>query len=110
LKIAIVLGTRPEIVKMSPVIRESERLGLDYQVIHTGQHYSHEMDRVFFDEFSPPSTKDNLEVGSSSQAEQTSRILLESKKGLLDEASKVPVLNNTNTVINGSLIDYQVMI
>ena len=46
-RIAIVLGTRPEIIKMSPIIRECEKRGLDYFVLHTGQHYSYNMDRVF---------------------------------------------------------------
>jgi len=50
LKIAIILGTRPEIIKMSPVIRECERLGLDYFILHSGQHYSYEMDQVFFEQ------------------------------------------------------------
>lgn len=54
MRISIILGTRPEIIKMSPVIRSCERLGLeldlDYFVLHTGQHYSYEMDRVFFEE------------------------------------------------------------
>ena len=50
MKIAVILGTRPEIIKMSPVIRELEKRGLDYFILHTGQHYSYEMDRVFFEE------------------------------------------------------------
>ena len=48
--IAIVLGTRPEIIKMSPVIRECESKGIDYFTLHTGQHYSYEMDRTFFED------------------------------------------------------------
>jgi UDP-N-acetylglucosamine 2-epimerase (non-hydrolysing) len=42
MKIATVLGTRPEIIKMSPVIRECERRGLNFEIVHTGQHYSFE--------------------------------------------------------------------
>ena len=45
-RIAIVLGTRPEMIKMSPVIRECEHLGLDYFILHTGQHYTYNIDRV----------------------------------------------------------------
>ncbi len=36
--IAVILGTRPEIMKMSPVIRECEKKGLDYLILHTGWH------------------------------------------------------------------------
>lgn len=39
--IAIILGTRPEIIKMTPVLRACEKKkNIDYQLIHTGQHYS----------------------------------------------------------------------
>jgi len=51
-KLSIILGTRPEIIKMSPVIRECEKRGLDYFILHTGQHYSYNMDRVFFEQLS----------------------------------------------------------
>ena len=47
MKIAVVLGTRPEIIKMSPVIRELEKRSADYFILHSGQHYSYNMDRVF---------------------------------------------------------------
>ena len=50
MKYAIVLGTRPEIVKFSPVIRELEKNNLDYFILHSGQHYSIKMDKVFFDD------------------------------------------------------------
>lgn len=49
MKIAIILGTRPEIIKMAPIIRECERRKLSYFVLHTGQHYDYEMDKIFGD-------------------------------------------------------------
>ncbi len=48
MRIAIILGTRPEIVKFSPIIRECQRKQLDFFVIHTEQHYDYEMDGAFF--------------------------------------------------------------
>jgi UDP-N-acetylglucosamine 2-epimerase (non-hydrolysing) len=70
LKIAVILGTRPEIIKMSPVIRELDRRGLDYFVLHTGQHYSYEMDRVFFDELRlPEEVQSGGWVGDSRRAD-----------------------------------------
>ena len=59
-QIAIVSGTRPEIIKMSPIIRECTRKGLDYFVLHTGQHYSYTMDRVFFEQLEVSKAKYNL--------------------------------------------------
>lgn len=49
-RIAIVLGTRQEIIKMSPVIRECEKRGLDYFILHTCQRYSYNLDKVFFEQ------------------------------------------------------------
>ena len=65
-RIAIVLGTRPEIIKMSPVIRKCEHLGLDYFILHTGQHYTYNMDKVFFEQLELPEASYNLDVGSGS--------------------------------------------
>ena len=70
-RIAIVLGTRPEIIKMSPVIRECERLNLDYFILHTGQHYSYTMDKVFFEQLELAEARYNLDVGSGEYGEQT---------------------------------------
>ncbi len=64
---AIILGTRPEIIKMSPVIREFERRGMEYFILHTGQHYSYNMDRVFFEQLKLPEAKYNLEAGSGTK-------------------------------------------
>ncbi len=75
-EICIIIGTRPEIIKMSPVVRACERRGLDWFVVHTGQHYSHHMDRVFFGELELPDARYNLDCGSGSggHGEQTGRM------------------------------------
>lgn len=104
MRIAIVLGTRPEIIKMSPVIRECERRGLDYFVLHTGQHYSYEMDKVFFDELELPQPRYNLDVGSGSHAEQTGKIMTGVERVLIEEQPDVILVQgDTNTVIAGAL-------
>ncbi|MEM2103430.1 MAG: UDP-N-acetylglucosamine 2-epimerase (non-hydrolyzing) [Candidatus Bathyarchaeia archaeon] len=104
MKIAVVLGTRPEIIKFSPVIRECERLGLDYFILHTGQHYSYNMDRVFFEQLELPEAKYNLDVGSGSHAEQTGKMLIGIEKVLHSEwPSVVLVEGDTNTVLAGAL-------
>jgi len=64
MKIAIILGTRPEIIKMAPIIRELEHRTIDYFILHTGQHYSYNMDRIFFKQLKLPQPKYNLGVGS----------------------------------------------
>jgi UDP-N-acetylglucosamine 2-epimerase (non-hydrolysing) len=71
MKTAIVLGTRPEMIKMSPIIGECKPLGLDYFILHTGQHYSYNMDKIFFEQLRLPDPKYSLDVGSGSHAGQT---------------------------------------
>jgi UDP-N-acetylglucosamine 2-epimerase (non-hydrolysing) len=74
--ICIILGTRPEIIKMSPVITECEEQSLDYFILHTGQHYSYKMDRIFFDMLNLPQPNYNLDAGSGTHASQTGKIML----------------------------------
>ena len=103
-KIAIVVGTRPEIIKMSPIIRECERLQLDYFILHTGQHYSYNMDRIFFEQLELPEAKHNLDVGSGTHAEQTGKILIGIEQVLLKEKPDAALVEgDTNTVLAGSL-------
>jgi UDP-N-acetylglucosamine 2-epimerase (non-hydrolysing) len=77
LRIVHVLGTRPNVVKMAPVIAATrELLGADGSVIvHTGQHYDRAMSEVFFDELGVPEPDHLLGVGSGSHAQQTARVL-----------------------------------
>jgi UDP-N-acetylglucosamine 2-epimerase (non-hydrolysing) len=104
MKIAIVLGTRPEIIKMSPVIRECENQGIDYFILHTGQHYSYEMDKVFFDQLELPQPRYNLDVGSGNHAEQTGKIMTGVEKVLIDEETDIVLVQgDTNTVMAGAL-------
>jgi UDP-N-acetylglucosamine 2-epimerase len=67
MSVAIILGTRPEIIKMSPIIREYERRGDGYFILHTGQHYSYSMDRIFFERLT------SLTHGTTSASAQVCR-------------------------------------
>jgi UDP-N-acetylglucosamine 2-epimerase (non-hydrolysing) len=73
--IAFVVGTRPEIIQMSPLIRECEKRTLDFFILHTGQHYSYDMDMIFFEELDLPRPTFNLQVGSGTASAQVSRVL-----------------------------------
>lgn len=105
MKIAIILGTRPEIIKLSSIIRFCEREKLDYYVIHTNQHYSSEMDSIFFKELNLPNPKYNLEVGSGSQATQISK-MLEGVEKVFDKElpSTIIVEGDTNSVFAGAFM------
>lgn len=104
MSIAIVLGTRPEIIKMSPVIRLCEKRGINSFILHSGQHYSYNLDKVFFDDLGLPHPKYNLEVGSGNQGEQTAKIVTGIEKVLLDEKPEIILVQgDTNTVLAGAL-------
>jgi len=104
LKIAVVIGTRPEIIKMSPVIRELVRRKMDHFIIHSGQHYSYNLDRVFFEQLELPEPRYNLEVGSGSHAYQTARTLTGAEDILNKENPDVVLVEgDTNTVLAGAL-------
>jgi UDP-N-acetylglucosamine 2-epimerase (non-hydrolysing) len=103
-KLAIVVGTRPEIVKMAPLIREAAARGQEPLVAHTGQHYSFELDAVFFQELGLPPADVNLEVGSGEAAEQLASIVGGMGKWLGRERPDwVLVEGDTNSVLGAAL-------
>ncbi len=104
MKIGIVVGTRPEIIKMAPVIRECKNRGIPYFIIHSNQHYSQEMDSIFFDELELPKPHYNLGVGSGLHSNQTGNILIKMEPILVDEKPDVVLVQgDTNTVLAGAL-------
>jgi len=104
MRFSIVLGTRPEMVKMSPVVRELQRRGEEFDLVHTGQHYSFEMDRVFFRDLDLPQPAVNLEVGSGTHGAQTGRMLIGLERTFQAlRPDIVLVQGDTNTVLAGAL-------
>jgi UDP-N-acetylglucosamine 2-epimerase (non-hydrolysing) len=74
-RVAIVVGTRPEIIKMAPLVRACPGHGVTHCLLHTGQHYSYELDGVFFEELGLPRPDANLAVGSGTHVRQIAAIL-----------------------------------
>ena len=102
--VGILVGTRPEIVKMAPVLRACIAAGHDWRLYHTGQHYSFEMDGVFFEELGLPRPHVNLEVGSGSQAYQIGAIVTGMTDVLERECPDVLLVEgDTNSVLAGGL-------
>ncbi|MEM4259855.1 MAG: UDP-N-acetylglucosamine 2-epimerase (non-hydrolyzing) [Candidatus Woesearchaeota archaeon] len=109
MKVAVLVGTRPEIIKMSPIIRYCEELknkkeDFDYFVIHTGQHYSYELDKIFFEELELKPCKYYLEVGSGKHGAMTGKIL-ERIEAILEQEKPNVILveGDTNSVMAGAL-------
>jgi UDP-GlcNAc3NAcA epimerase len=84
-KVAIIVGTRPQIIKSAPVFKAFQGTGVDCAIINTGQHYDYEMNRSFFEELHLPEPETNLAVGQGSPSEQVAGII----KGLGAHFSKM---------------------
>ncbi len=110
MKIAIVVGTRPEIIKMAPIIRYCEQMknNVECFVIHTGQHYSYELDKVFFEQLELSEPKYKLEVKSTGphmQGTHTGSMLLKMEDIMLRELPEVVLVEgDTNSVLAGALL------
>lgn len=104
-KIAILVGTRPQIIKMVPLIRELEAKGLDYDVIHTGQHYSPSLSRNIFDSFDLPPATYNLGVGSGGHCEQVGRII-EKLEGYVSRIKLAVITGDTNSAVACALASF----
>ncbi len=72
----LVAGARPNFMKIAPLVRALRANGanLGFKIIHTGQHYDHELNDVFFDELGIPAPDVLLGAGSGSHAQQTAKI------------------------------------
>ncbi|MBI2599316.1 UDP-N-acetylglucosamine 2-epimerase (non-hydrolyzing) [Candidatus Daviesbacteria bacterium] len=102
--IAVLFGTRPEFIKLAPVIKELELKKLPYILIHSGQHYSDELNKNITDDLILPKSNYTLNIGSGSHAEQTGKIMIEVERVLKEERPKILVVHgDTNTMLAGSL-------
>jgi len=105
MKAALVVGTRPQIIKSASLILQFQKLrDLELVVVHTGQHYDSGLSGVFFDELgiAPPTI--NLEVGSGSQVWQTAEIMLRLGRALEGRNVKLIIIpGDTNSALGGAL-------
>jgi len=104
--ISVVVGTRPGIIKFSPVIRALTEEKMDFFVIHTGQHYSYNMDKQFFEDLELPEPKYKNEVVQRAilHGEQTAEMIKEMEKAFIQEKPKIVIVGgDANTNLAGAL-------
>lgn len=105
LKILTIIGARPQIIKASALSREFNNYkNIKEVIVHTGQHFSDNMSRVFFKEMKIPSPKYNLNINSLNHGAMTGRMIEEIEKILIIESPKyVLVYGDTNSTLAGSI-------
>ncbi len=114
MKIATIIGARPQFIKAAAVSRaiaahnrltsNIEPRTLNEIIIHTGQHYDEGMSAVFFRELEIPEPKFNLAIGSGLHGQQTGQMLAKIEKVLIDEKPDwVLIYGDTNSTLAGAL-------
>lgn len=88
MNITLIAGARPNFMKIAPIIRAIHKAqqngkNIQYRLVHTGQHFDHNMSDRFFEQLEIPKPHVNLESGGGSQAEQTANIMVRFEKELL---------------------------
>ncbi len=101
----LVIGARPQIIKSAPIIHEASKDSeIEFQIVHTGQHYDYEMSRIFFGELELPDPVVNLGVGSGSHAWQTGKMIVGLEKMIKKlKPDLVLVPGDTNSTLAGAL-------
>ena len=104
MRVLTVVGARPQFIKAAPVGRAILAAGHTEHLVHTGQHYDHNMSQVFFDELGISPPEENLEVGSGSHGLQTGTCLIKLEEAMLRlKPDWVLVYGDTNSTIAAAL-------
>jgi UDP-N-acetylglucosamine 2-epimerase (non-hydrolysing) len=104
MKVASVVGARPNFIKMGPVHKSLKSSGIEHLIVHTGQHYDYEMSDIFFTDFELPKPDVHLGVGSGSSCFQIGEIV-KRLEGKLTERNVdlVLVYGDTNSTLAGAI-------
>lgn len=104
MKIASIVGARPNFVKLGPVHKSLKSSGIKHLIVHTGQHYDYEMSDIFFSDFELPKPDIHLGVGPGSSCFQLGEIIKRLENKLVDkQIDLVLVYGDTNSTLAGAI-------
>ena len=99
LKVMTIVGTRPEIIRLSRVMAALDR-ETDHRIVHTGQNYDYELNGVFFDDLGLRKPDHFLEAAGATASETIGRIVIEADKLFAEQRpDAVLVLGDTNSCL-----------
>jgi UDP-N-acetylglucosamine 2-epimerase (non-hydrolysing) len=103
-KAMLVVGTRPEIIKMAPVVRALRKNNVPSIFVHCGQHYDYNMSQQFIEDLELPAPDYGYKLKAYSQGKQTARIITQMEQ-LMKKTSPAVVLveGDTNGVLATAL-------
>jgi UDP-N-acetylglucosamine 2-epimerase (non-hydrolysing) len=104
-RVLSIVGTRPNFVKMAPVVAELQnRAAFEHLLVHTGQHYDKRMSQIFLDELGVGHPDRMLRVGSGTHAVQTARVMERLEPIILDwQPDLVLVPGDVNSTLAAAL-------
>ena len=103
--VILVVGARPNFMKIAPIHAELERRGIAQILLHTGQHYDENMSKVFFDDLGMPQPDIYLGIGSGSHATQTAKVMVEFENVCKEhKPSMVVVVGDVNSTVACSMV------
>lgn len=106
MKIAIIFGTRPEIIKFSPIIRLLEKKKENFFIIHTNQHFDQKMDEIFIKELKLTKPKYNIQINKiKNHGEMIGKMIIKIEKILLKEKPNLVIVQgDTNSTLAGAIV------
>jgi len=102
-RIVTIIGTRPEIIKMAPVVKALDDLKQDHVLVHSGQHYDLMMDRIFFRDMHLREPDEQFELKEQPPHLQVSTTMRQ-VADVTETADLVIVHGDTNTTVAGALL------
>jgi UDP-GlcNAc3NAcA epimerase len=104
MKIVTVVGARPQFIKAALLSDALRKNGIEEILIHTGQHYDHNMSEIFFEQLGLQNPAYQLHIQAQTHGDMTGRMLIEIEKILIHENPDwVVVFGDTNSTLAGAL-------